>query len=480
MRSALWTKAELETWAAGLGAEIQGALPESIGGISIDSRSLMPGDAFFAIKGDRFDGHDYAGKAAEAGAALVIIDEAHKALTGNIKAPLLIAPDVMDALRALGRAARARLKLSARVAAVTGSVGKTTVKEMLAQALSPFGRVHKNPASFNNHWGVPLTLARMPRETDYAVFEIGMNHAGEIAPLAKLARPHLALITRIATVHMEHFKSVEEIAAAKAEIFSGLEKAGIAVLPHDDEFYDFLKRKAGGHKVISFGRNTEADCRLLSEKATPLGAEFIADLEGNKRQFVIAVQGAHMADNALAVLAAAWALLEKKADWDKIRNALADFTAQAGRGARYCLALPAGGSFTLIDESYNANPTSMRAALANLGQAPAARRIAVLGDMLELGTQAEREHQNLAEALQDAKADIVFLAGSLMLSLAEKLERDSKIECHWQENTDGLAMEAEKILRSGDCLMVKSSHSIQTERVVKQLLADYREMPQSH
>lgn len=468
----LWIKAELEQWRAAIGGIIftprkiadfsdkdvkknkVAALPESAGGVSIDSRTLQKGDIFFAIKGDRFDGHDYAAAAAKRGASLIIIDKAHESLAAQISVPCLIVNDVMDALRALGIQARARLRPSAKVTAITGSVGKTTVKEMLAQVLSVFGKTHKNPASFNNHWGVPLTLARMPRDTDYAVFEIGMSHAGEITPLVKMARPHLALITRIAAAHMGHFNSLAEIAAAKAEIFSGAVSGGYAVLNEADEFFTFLAKEAAarGLHIAPFQMR---DALALQLKA----------------------QGQHMRENAAAVLAAIRAFAQMSGkdaapEEAKAQAALAEFSAPAGRGARYHLALPTGGAFTLIDESYNANPLSMRAALAVLAQTPAKRRITVLGDMLELGQNAQAEHEALAEPLAKAGVKRVFLIGALMGALAAKLQSGGgKISRHQTAAEVLPLLQAE--LQDGDCLMIKSSNSVGTGEIAAALRAHY-------
>jgi len=489
MADILWTKAELADWAADLGGEWRGE-PHNVSGISIDSRSLAKGEAFFAIKGEHFDGHDYAAAAAQAGAALLVIDRAHAALAAKISAPCLIVADVLGALERLGAAARARLAPQARVAAITGSVGKTTIKEMLAQILAQFGKVHKNPASFNNHWGVPLTLARMPRDTDYAIFEMGMNHPQEIAPLAQLARPHLALISKIAAVHMAHFGSLREIAAAKAEIFSGLEPEGLALISRDDSQYQFLRRQAvqAGARVYSFGASEGADYRLTEYQETEQGSEFAIRFWNKAEAMTLPAHGEHMALNGCAAAAAACELIIPDSPNDgnnfafkflkyikPIAAALGQFRPIEGRGASYDLPLPAaqgGGSFTLIDESYNANPASMRAALANLGLGAPARRIAVLGDMLELDDTAKAEHAALAEPLAAAKVNIAFLVGPLMLALAEKLERGN-IQFYWQEDIAGLAEKLAHMLQKGDCLMVKSSHSIQTHALVKALREYY-------
>lgn len=477
----LWTG---EEFLAAIGGRLSGgALPGRVDGISIDSRSLQKGDAFFAIKGGRADGHDYLPQAAAAGAALLVADAARLQNLPPLSAPVLGVNNVQEALEALARAARARLSRQAKVAAITGSVGKTTVKEMLAAALGRFGKTHFSPASFNNHWGVPLSLARMPRDTDYAVFEIGMSHAGEIAPLVKMVRPHLALITRIAAAHLGHFNGLAEIAAAKAEIFSGLEYNGAALLPRDDGQYEFLRQKLcdSGHFVsLSFGRDKNADYCLAKEQALPQGQE-ITILHGGKAKFPpirLNAAGAHMAENACAAIAAAAEMTGAVNNaGEKTAAGLAQFHPGAGRGARLNLKLPSGGAFVLIDESYNANQASMRAALALLAQEKR-RKIAVLGDMLELGTAAQAEHEKLAAEIIAAKADYVFLIGAEMRFLRDKLRQAApNLSVHWQENAAGLAKLLEKTLQNGDALMLKGSNSVGLGAVAQALKAAFQALP---
>lgn len=466
----LWTAAELKQAISG---EVIGELPDGFSGVSIDSRTLKPGEIFFCIKGEKFDGHDFAAKAAELGAGLVIIDKNHKDDLQKLSRPMIAVDDVLEALDKLGCAARKRSK--AKIIAVTGSVGKTTTKEALRHCLSAVGKVHANPASFNNHWGVPLTLARMPADTDYGVFEIGMNHPNEIRPLVKMVEPHVAIITKIAAVHLGFFSSIEQIADAKAEIFEGLVENGIALLNADDEFFSYLSGKAkdcGIKTILSFGEADFANYRL--EKLHMQGDCSCMTVKiGNDDAMVkVAAPGRHIVQDCLAVLGACDCI---GADMAHIVMAMASFTAESGRGARYHLSLPTGGTFTLIDESYNANPASMRASLELLKEAqPGARgrRIAVLGDMLELGKYSEKLHRELAGPIFSAGANPVYLIGQEIKPLADELAKKLKVVT--QENVEGIIPLVLKDIRDGDVIMVKSSNSIRSSRVVSALLERYK------
>lgn len=497
----LWTGEKL---ARAAGGTVCGAVPKAVTGISIDSRTLKAGDAFFAVKGERADGHAYAAAAAEKGAALLVAEAGRvQDLTQLLRqskaaAPILAVENVMTALENAGRAARARLSPRAKVAAITGSVGKTTVKEMLARLLMQFGAVHYSPASFNNHFGVPLTLARMPQETDFAVFEIGMSHAGEITPLTDMVRPHLALITRIAAAHMGHFNSLEEIAAAKAEIFSGLEPEGAVLLNADDAQYEFLLKKAKAadrHRIYSFGRSKKADYHLAEERLLPHGQEIAVSCNGGKpRIFRLNARGAHMAENACAV-AASFALLaaggkkhsEAENIWRDAARELQKFKAGAGRGARYRLSLTEesgkAGNFELIDESYNANPLSMKQALQLLADADVksgGRRIAVLGDMLELGAGARQAHEALAEQIAAGQIDIIVSAGENMRFLYKKLQKTMPPSAlFWQKTAAGLAEELKSRVKNGDAVMVKGSNSVGLGAEVKELLGCFKKISQA-
>ena len=460
--SALWT---IDEMAAAMRADKSGALPSETNGISIDSRTLAKGDAFFAIQGENRDGHDFVDAALKAGAGVAIVTRSHRARFAA-EAPLLLVDDVLDALRDLARAARARL--DAKVIAVTGSVGKTGTKEALRLALSADGETHASAASYNNHWGVPLSLARCPAQVKYAVFEIGMNHAGEITPLTQLVRPHVAIVTTIEPVHLEYFGSLERIADAKAEIFLGLEPGGVAVLNRDNAQYARLAAaaKQAGARIVSFGEQAQADARLLRCALHPDCSTVEADILGQGVTYKLGAPGRHLVLNSLAVLAAASLA---GADLALAALALNNLKAAVGRGARSHLKVP-GGNALLIDESYNANPASMRAAIALLGQAPVGprgRRIAVLGDMLELGPEGAVLHRDLAAALVAAEIDLVFCSGPLMRALWEALP--SSRRGGYAETAADLEPAVLDALGAGDAVMVKGSLGSKMGPIVKAL-----------
>ena len=448
MSDALWTQEELTRV---LGAP-SAPLDVPVSGVSIDTRTLQPGDLFFAIKGDVHDGHDHVARAFEAGAAAAVIAGPRGGDLAPGEATFAV-DDTLGALEALGRAARART--GARLVAVTGSVGKTSAKEMLRVALAKSGPTHASAASYNNHWGVPLTLARMPTNATFAVIEIGMNHAGEIIPLVAMARPHVALVTTIAPVHIEHLGSIEAIADAKAEIFTAFEPNPIAVLNRDAPQFERLQSAARAHgaRVLSFGAG--GDARLVSVEAQD-GASWVrAHVLGRDLDFTLGAPGLHMAQNALGVLLAAAAL---GADLEASAAGLADFAPQKGRGERFTLESPTG-IFTVIDESYNANPASMRAALALLGAAqPGAggRRIVVIGDMLELGADGAAMHAELAPALGDNRVDLLFGAGPLSRALYEAAPEPMRAT--WAPRAQDLHDDLASALRGGDVVMVKGSN----------------------
>jgi UDP-N-acetylmuramoyl-tripeptide--D-alanyl-D-alanine ligase len=460
--TALWT---VEAMAAAMRAEKQGVLPAEVTGISIDSRSIARGEAFFAITGDSRDGHDFVSAALKAGAGIAVVARAQAGRFGD--APLLVVDDVLEALRDLARAARARSK--AKVIAVTGSVGKTGTKEALRLALSSDGETHASAASYNNHWGVPLSLARCPQSAKYAVFEIGMNHAGEITPLTRLVRPHVAIITAIEPVHLEYFGSLEKIADAKAEIFLGLEPAGIAVLNRDNGQFARLEaaaKAAGVSRIVCFGEHADAEVRLLRVSLQPDSSTVEARILGQNVTYKLGAPGRHLVSNSLAVLAAA-ALVG--ADLALAALALGNLQPAAGRGARATLRVP-GGTALLIDESYNANPASMAAAIALLGQAPVGargRRIAVLGDMLELGPSGAELHRALAAPLAAANIDLVYCAGPLMRSLWQALP--SSRRGGYAETAAALEPAVLDAVHNGDAVMVKGSLGSKMGPIVKAL-----------
>ncbi|WP_062217340.1 UDP-N-acetylmuramoylalanyl-D-glutamyl-2,6-diaminopimelate--D-alanyl-D-alanine ligase [Aureimonas sp. D3] len=469
MTTVLWTPQEI---VQATGGRPIGTMPTGISGLSIDTRTLQPGDAFFAIKGESFDGHAFLRQAIAAGAALLVVAEKKLPALGSVTVPLLVVDDVLKALERLALAARARSK--ARIVAVTGSVGKTTTKDALRHILERQGEVHASIASFNNHWGVPLTLARLPADARFAVFEIGMNHPNEIRPLVKMVQPHVAVITLIAPAHLGFFRDIDEIADAKAEIFEGLVPGGTAVLNADDPQLPRLTARAravGVTRITTFGEAPEADYRLTALRSTGAGQRLAARIDGTDVMTEIGAGGRHIAQNALAVLGAADLM---GADVEAAAAALADWRASKGRGARHVLPLPGGGSWTLIDESYNANPASMRASLSLLAQCapgPEARRIAVLGDMLELGAFSRAMHVELAAAVLDAHPDLVLLAGTEMTALDAALERLVRHE--WHSSTGELRASLVRHLRPGDVVMIKASKSIGFSKMVDDLVAEF-------
>ncbi|MBW8788721.1 UDP-N-acetylmuramoylalanyl-D-glutamyl-2,6-diaminopimelate--D-alanyl-D-alanine ligase [Rhizobium sp.] len=461
----LWTT---EDMIAAMAGRPFGTPPEGITGISIDSRSIAPGEAFFAIKGDRVDGHDYASMAMANGASLLVVSEARLPAMGRLTVPMIVVEDVLAALGRLGLASRERSR--GQIIAVTGSVGKTTTKEMLRHVLSPSGKVHASVASFNNHWGVPLTLARMPEDTDYGVFEVGMNHPGEIRPLVAMIRPDVAIITTIAPAHLGNFKNIKEIAAAKAEIFEGLEPGGHVVLNRDNDQFNFLDRTAQSHgieHIHSFGQHAKAEFRLAEFNGSDENSTLWLTIGGETLEVALGAPGRHIAENALAALGVVRIV---GADMQKAIEALATLKPEKGRGKRHRLSI-GSGSFTLIDESYNANPASMRAAIALLAASEPTgrgRRIAVLGDMLEMGDYAQKVHTDLAVPLLAAGIEHVWLAGAEMATLKESLPESVHVE--YRENTSELTDYVLNSVAPGDVLMVKSSLGIGFGKIVAALL----------
>jgi UDP-N-acetylmuramoyl-tripeptide--D-alanyl-D-alanine ligase len=449
----LWTPAEL--------AEATGADTPRVGasGVSIDSRTIARGELFVALRAAR-DGHGFVADALARGAALAMVDQVPAGVPAD--APLLVVSDTLAGLRALGRAARTRTV--ADVVAVTGSVGKTTVKEMLRHGLSAIGPAHASAASYNNQWGVPLTLARTPRDARFAVIEIGMNARGEIAPLARMAAPHVAVITMIASAHLGPLGSLANIAEEKGDILDGVLPGGTAVLPQDSPFFPRLAERAAarGLRVVGFGEGPGAVARLRDVVLAAEGVSAMVELSGAHIPLRIGAPGRHMALNAAAAVAAAAAL---GADPGRVAAALAFFTAVDGRGRRATIRVP-GGTALLLDESYNASPAALRAALAVLAGTPARRRVAVLGDMLELGEEAAALH---AEAARDAEAaaDIVFCCGPLTRHLHEALPA-AKRGAHVAES-GLLALMLPPLLRAGDAVLVKGSLGSRMGRVVQAL-----------
>ena len=459
----LWTS---EAMQAAMRAEINGALPQAITGISIDSRTLAPGDAYFAIKGAVHDGHAFVDAALKAGAALAVVEKAQRDKFPP-DAPLLIVDDVLAGLVDLALASRARLQ--GQVIAVTGSVGKTSTKEALLHVLSAQGETHASAASFNNHWGVPLSLARCPAQARFAVFEIGMNHAGEITPLVKMVRPHVAIITTVEPVHLEFFSGIEAIADAKAEIFEGVEPEGAVVLNRDNAQFKRLCRRAkecGISRVVSFGADKKAEARLMDLSLHATCSAVHAEILGHEVTYKLGMPGRHMAMNSLAVLAASSLA---GADLALASLSLSQLVPAAGRGVRQTLNLP-GGDITLIDESYNANPASMAAAISVLGRAqvgPQGRRIAVLGDMLELGASGAELHAGLNDAIKTHHVDLVYCCGPLMGNLWDALSTGKR--GGYADNAANLEAQVLAAIRAGDAIMIKGSFGSKMKTIVTAL-----------
>ncbi len=436
-----------------------------VSGVSIDTRTMRPGDLFVAIKGPNFDGHDFIADALERGAGAVMASRIPGGLAPD--APFLIVKDTMIGLEKLGVAARGRAK--AKVVGVTGSVGKTGTKEALRLVLGRQGRAEATEGNLNNHWGLPLSLARLSPRADFAVMEMGMNHAGELTPLSMMARPDVAIITTVAQAHSEHFESEEAIADAKGEIFAGLAPGGAAILNRDNPHFDRLAQAAKDHgadRIIGFGVDPRSDARLLDVYLEPARSLVVADILGRPLSYRIGTPGRHWVMNALAVLAAVSAL---GADVVQAAVSLEALRAPAGRGksSRICLL---GGDFQLIDESYNANPASMAASLDVLGRAhpgPGGRRIAVLGDMLELGRDSAERHAQLVRPLEANRIDLVFTAGREMIHLWDALERSMR--GGHAANSENLARLVAATVEPGDVVMVKGSAGSRMGAVVRAL-----------
>ena len=458
MSEVLWTA---EDAALATGGKLINGAGWRVGGVSIDTRSIEPGDLFVALKDVR-DGHDFIAAAFEAGARAALVSDGEKA-QGR---PALLVDDVLEGLRRLGVAARERS--TAKRVAVTGSVGKTSTKEALAACLSASGATHRSIKSYNNHWGVPLTLSRMPAETRFAVFEIGMNHRGEILPLTTLVKPHVALVTAIAPAHVENLGSLEAVADEKGDVYAGLEPGGAALAPneapHASRLIDAAERN--GANVIRFGREAGCEARLLSFEMVEGGSIAEAEILGRLIRYRIGVEGAHWALNSVAALAAADLC---GADVEAAAHALAHLRAVDGRGAARRIEA-AFGAFTLVDDSYNANPASMAAAFATLSAratGAGGRRIAALGDMLELGPDERAYHAGLAEPLGKAGVDLVFAAGPRMKALIEALPESRR--GGYAESADALIPMIAGAVRAGDVVLVKGSNGSRMSRVVAAL-----------
>lgn len=437
-------------------------------GLSIDTRSLKEGDLFIALKGDRVDGHDFVTTAFEAGACAALVRADFE--PANKDWCLLKVADTAKAMEQLGQAARARTH--ARIIGVTGSAGKTGTKEMLSIMLREQGKTHASQKSFNNHWGVPLTLSGLPEDADYGIFEMGMNHAGEMTDLTRQVQPDIAIITTIEPAHIENFPSVEAIAAAKAEIFTGMPKDGTAILNIDNPHFQQLKQaaeKEGIQNILTFGEDEDADIRLLDCTLHADGSKITAQIDGQKIKYRLAIPGKHIVLNSLAALAAVKA---SGADVDKAVETLKNAEPAEGRGNRIIVTLEEDHPpVTIIDESYNANPASMQAAFSVLEMTEPAnggRRIAVLGDMLELGRDGPALHAGLANPLLKAKTDLLFCCGAQMDALHQVIPPD------WQgghaKDSQALAPMVRDAVKAGDVILVKGSAGSKMAYIVQALL----------
>ncbi|WP_300389907.1 UDP-N-acetylmuramoyl-tripeptide--D-alanyl-D-alanine ligase [Henriciella sp.] len=448
MTRPLWTSDEIREATGG-----KVTAPFEVTGVSIDTRTMEPGDLFVALK-DQRDGHDFVANAFEAGAGAALVSREIEGVEG----PLIIVDDVMDAIEAMGVFARDRATGCHRVA-VTGSVGKTSVKEMIARMFRAGGHAHWSVKSFNNHWGVPLTLARMPAETEYAVFEIGMSTPGEIAPRSQMVQPHTALVTKIAPAHLEGMGSIEGVAREKADIFAGLQPGGAIILPHEDAFCALMKeialRHQPGAEVYTFGRSEDASARVELYRTdgdrSVIGVKALATFWEARINTV----GEHWAENVAAAILAA--CVGSGISFHIAEEALWGYAPPPGRGTSEELPLPRGGSMILVDDAYNANPESMRAALSSFAARPGNRHIVALGEMLEVGSASETEHCSLADPVLESGATLAFLAGEGMKPLADSLK--GRIETHWAVKAKELETVVKNSLTNGDLLLIKGSNA---------------------
>ena len=457
--TALWTARAIAAATGGTAAS-----DFTVNGVAFDSREVTKGDLFIAMKGEATDGHKFIDKAIAAGAAGIVCET-------EIDHPHVRVADSAAALNALGIASRARSH--GRIIGVTGSAGKTGTKEALFAALDRFrpGKAHRSVKSYNNHVGVPLSLSRMPSTADFGVFEMGMNHAGELAALTRMVRPHVAIVTTIAPAHMEFFSGEEAIADAKGEIFEGLEPGGTAIVPFDSPHHPRLRAKAERHAahIVSFGLNEGADVRAVDWLPDGQGGSLVtAEVQDSLLCFTIAQAGAHWVANSLAVLAAVKAV---GGDLPAAGLAFAEMGGLAGRGARHRIDMP-GGEILVIDESYNANPASMAATIGQLGTESAGRKVAILGAMKELGPDGEAYHAALAAPLVAAGVQFALLVGEEMAPLAKALEGRIDFE-HVPAHSDATARLG-GLIRAGDAVLVKGSNSVGLSHVVTALTSgDY-------
>lgn len=469
MPDILWRKEEILSAISG---DAIGNLHDNYKDIIIDSRNVTDGSIFFAIKGHNLDGHDYAKQAYANGASLIIIEKSKLYLFTDDNIPMLVVDDVLKALEKLARFSRKRSK--AKIIAITGSSGKTTLKEMMASALSCYGKTYANPASFNNHWGVPLSMARLPIDAEYGVFEMGMNHPGELQYLCDIVRPFMTVITNIAPAHIGNFASIDAIAEAKSEIYSHQLREGIALINSDIDYYEILSNKArsfGIKNIKGFGKKRNSHCILIDYKQVKGGGELTYEMNEQICKITISLSGEYLAYNVLATLSAIDLMGN---DVEKALLKIMSFNALKGRGLEIKLNLGNYREALLIDESYNANPESMVQAIRNTVQRESTGRIIlVLGDMLELGSQSKIMHEELFHTIHNGKVDIVYLIGENMQYLANKL-CNSNLSVTWVHSVIEIIPLLENIISDGDIVMVKSSNSIATHKIVKSLIDKYK------
>lgn len=455
-KKTLWTSIEAEKATGG-----KSSCKWKATGVSIDSRKIEPGDLFIAIKGENFDGHDFVKDALKKGAAAAIVTHVPEGVKKD--APLLVVNYIMSALQDLGKASRQRMK--GKIIGVTGSVGKTSTKEMLALAFKGQGKVYFTEGNLNNHFGLPLSLARMPAKTDFGIFEIGMNHPGEITPLSKLAKPDVSIITTVEAVHLEFFKSVEQIADAKAEIFDGMGAKCTAVLNFDNPHFKRLEaaaKSAGLKHITSFGEEKGANFQMLSYEEKRSKSAITVKAGTKKLEYKLGMTGKHQAKNSVGVLAVVKAA---GGDLEKAGKNLAKFEAKSGRGKIFDLEYK-GKNITIIDDCYNASPASVSAALDKLGAMKTkGRKIAVLGDMFELGKGAAALHKSLSKKVMENKIDLLFTAGTLTLNIFDAVPKN--IQGGNAKDSASLGAVLAKSLKAGDVVLVKGSRGMKMENVIK-------------
>lgn len=455
MSEPLWTSDEIELATGGAASKSFTVT----GSLSIDTRTLKEGDLFVALR-DQRDGHDFADAAFEKGAAGALVS---RDVTGG---PILKVLDTLQALEMMGIAARARS--AAMRTAVTGSVGKTSLKEMLAQIYRAFGPAHWNVKSFNNHWGVPLTLARMPRETERAVFEIGMSTPGEIAPRSRMVRPHVGIVTCIAGAHLEGLGSLKAVAQEKSDVFAGLEAGGTFILPADDRYLDYLTERAREYcptgSCETFGKADDATARVTGYESDGQTCLVTLEVVGRRVSVPLNAVGEHWALNVAAALLAA---SQTGRSLEDCAEALAGYTPPPGRGTAEYINLPSGGRALMVDDAYNANPASMRAALQALSQRKGGRHLVALGEMLEIGRASDEEHRSLADVVVSAGAVKVFLAGDKMTHLASALP--PSFDHVFSKTADELLEDVKNELQDGDVLLIKGSNASGMGRLAERL-----------